>query len=375
MRIGIDARLYRRSAAGIGRYSHNIIANLLAIDKHSDYVLFMTKEDKKDFVKEKIKSQNLKIIETPIPHYSLKEQRELAKIISKENCDLVHFLNFNFPINYKGKFITTIHDLTLFYYPQAAKETNFLKRLAFKHIFKKACEKSNKIIAVSNSTKKDIIEKFKIQNSKIKVIYEAADDKILSKNSNLEAKIKQEYSLSGKIILYVGQFRGHKNISGLLKAYKILKKNEDVTCVILGGELKSLKKIVDMDKFLSDNIKSGKILIPGFVNDDELAAWYHLANCFVFPSFYEGFGLPGLEAMSIGLPVVASNTSSLPEIYLNGAIYFNPHDPQEIADKISMVLKDDKFREDLTERAARIVKKYSWKKTAQETLQLYKSIN
>jgi len=396
MKIGIDGRMSRSSTAGIGRYSQNLIKNLLEIDHENQYMFFMTDEDEKEFKVQKSKfkmtNQNVKIKLTNISHYSLAEQTKLAGIIAREKCDLVHFLNFNHPVRYKGKFIVTIHDLTLLFYPEAARKTNFAKQWAFRYILKKACQNAAKIIAVSENTKNDIIKTFQVAPEKISVIYEAADDPTspaqgglrgASKKFNCHSELVEESPVNTgtrtsreilrltaqddkPIILYVGQFRRHKNIEGLLKAFAIVKKDIPSKLVLLGKVPTNFK--IDNKALLRDT------LMPGFVSDEELATWYKLASVFVFPSFYEGFGLPGLEAMAAGVPVVSSNRSSLPEIYQDAALYFNPLKPQEIADKIKLVLKNDKLRESLIEKGKIIAGKYSWEKTARETLKIYKEI-
>lgn len=370
MRIGIDCRMYRSSVAGIGRYSQNLIKNLLEIDQNDEFVLFMTPEDKKEFENSiKIENLKLKIIIANIPHFSLTEQTKFGRIIAAENLDLMHFLNFNHPINYKGKFIVTIHDLTLLLFPKTAKETNIFKYNAFKHVMKKAIMNSSKIIAVSQSTKKDIIKFFKAEPKKIEVIYEAADDKTTKLTAD-SLKLKALYNVTCPVILYVGQFREHKNLRRLIDAFEILRKVVKCKLVLLGNYESETKKnsLLGTSQFKND------IILPGFVTNQELEDWYQISTCLVFPSLYEGFGLPGLEAMQAGLPVVASNVSSLPEIYQNGALYFNPLDKDEIAGKIKEVITNQKLRQDLILKGIEVVKKYSWRKTAQETLDLYKQI-
>jgi glycosyltransferase involved in cell wall biosynthesis len=365
MLIGIDARMYRSSVAGIGRYSQNLIKNLLEIDKKNQYVLFMTPADRQEF---KTKNSNVKVVITDIPHYSISEQTKLPAIIAQEKCDLVHFLNFNYPVRFKGKFIVTVHDLTLFFYPETAKQTNFIKRLAFSGIFNKAVKNAQKIIAVSQNTKEDIIKKFALAKDKIEVIYEAADDKKF-KVQNSKFKVKEKYTIDNKpIILYVGQFREHKNVKGLLEAYKLLKKKIDCQLALVGKIPQAYNEIIDNDPDLRDTSR------PGFVSDEELALWYKTASVFVFPSFYEGFGLPGLEAMQAGTPVVAANSSSLPEVYQDAALYFDPGNSLELSDKIKLVLENQKLRDDLIKKGKKVVSQYSWRKTAQETLKLYQEI-
>jgi glycosyltransferase involved in cell wall biosynthesis len=369
MRIGIDARMYRSSVAGIGRYSQSLIKNLLEVDSKNEYVLFMKPEDEKEFrIKNKEESiKNYKIVVTDIHHYSIAEQTKFPKIIEKEKLDLMHFLNFNYPIRYRGKFIVTIHDLTLLFFPDTAKQTNLVKRSAYKFAMKKACQNASKVIAVSENTKNDIMKAFKTPSNKIEVIYEAADD-INSELRIENLELRREDKISKPIILYVGQYRVHKNIKGLLRAYKILKKEIDCQLVLVGNVPEEYRNLIDKGPDLRD------IIMPGFVSDKELAAWYKTASVFVFPSFYEGFGLPGLEAMIMETPVVASKSSALPEIYKDAAIYFDPGNSQDIADKIKLVLTNNKINKDLVQKGREVVKLYSWKKTALETLKVYQEV-
>jgi glycosyltransferase involved in cell wall biosynthesis len=372
MKIGIDARLYRQSTAGIGRYSQNLISNLAEIDSENQYVLLMTPEDAAEYAKSDKQPSNFKVLITSIPHYSLAEQIKLPKILEQENCDLWHFLNFNVPIWYKGKYIVTIHDLTLFFYEGRSKKS-FIHKIGYKYIFKSACRNSEKIIAVSESTKNDVIDAFKIDPEKIKVVYEAADDRKFTHVSNdLVERIKTEHALKDlPVILYVGQWRPHKNLTGLIEGFEALSLETKAKLVIVGKIDNSFPEVletIDKSSNMSDIIKTG------FVSEDELTAWYSLATVFVFPSFYEGFGLPGLEAMSAGIPVISSDRTSLPEIYKDGAIYFNPSDPQDIKDKIKKVITDHEFRSKLIIKGKTVVKEYSWFKTATETLQIYEKV-
>lgn len=372
MKIGIDARMYRSSVAGIGRYSQNLIKNLLEIDQDDEFVLFMTPKDKEEFDEAKINHGKVKIVLADIAHYSLGEQTKLLKIIENEHLDLMHFLNFNYPVRYKGKFVVTIHDLTLLFFPQTAKETNFVKRKAYNYTMQKACQNAAKIIAVSQSTKKDIVTAFKTPPGKISVIYEAADDKIFAPLSKPELNLlKEKYQINEPVILCVGQFRPHKNLPGLVEAFGILRRQLPAKLVILGKKDAAharLQKAIDQIDHPQD------VIMPGFVANDELAAWYELASCFVFPSFYEGFGLPGLEAMQAGTPVVASKASSLPEIYQDAAIYFDPFKTEEISAKMKSVLQDKELQKRLITQGKKVAQCYSWQKTAVETLKVYKSV-
>lgn len=365
MRIGIDCRMYRQNTAGIGRYTRNLIKNLLKIDKNNQYVLFMTAKDLAEF---NLQSPNIKVVKCDIPHYSFAEQTGLIKFLKKENLDLIHFTNFNHPIRYRGKFVVTIHDLTLLFFPDTTQKTSFFKKIAFSKVMKAAIQNSIKIIAPSLSTKKDILKFSPTDPDKIEVIYEAADEEEKLKAQSSKLEIKEKFKISKPIILYVGQYKKHKNIDNLLKAYKILKKELHCQLALIGKISENLKAIIDNDPDLRDTLR------PGFVSDEELAAWYEIAAVFSFPSLYEGFGLPGLEAMVAGLPVVASNQSSLPEVYGEAALYFDPLNPHDIADKIKIVLENSETKDRLIKAGKIQVKKFSWQKMAEETLNIYKEV-
>jgi glycosyltransferase involved in cell wall biosynthesis len=274
------------------------------------------------------------------------------------------------PVNFKEKYVVTIHDLTLFFYPGRSKRS-FVYKLGYKYIFKKVCQNAQKIIAVSNSTKNDLMEVFKTESEKIKVIYEAADDKsiILTPEAQI-TNLKKGHQLTNQpVILYVGQWRPHKNLTGLIEAFNSLREEIEVKLIIVGKidpMFPEVLESIDKSPYNNDIIKTG------FVSENELTAWYKLATVFVIPSFYEGFGLPGLEAMAAGLPVVSSDRTSLPEIYQKGALYFNPSDAIDMEEKIKTVLTDVACRARLIREGQQVAKKFSWVKTAQETLAVYK---
>ncbi len=373
MTIGIDARMYRSSVAGIGRYSQNLIKNLLEIDKKNRYVFFMTSDDIKEVnPKSEIRNPKHKMVKVDIPHYSLAEQTKLPEIIAGEKVDLMVFLNTNYPVRYRGKFIVVIHDLTLYFFPETARKTGFLRRKAFNFVLKSAVKDSAKIITDSENTKNDILEVFHPDPKKIVVIKLAADDKtfVNASEKNIE-RIKNQFKIDTPMILYVGQFRAHKNIANLVKAFDIIRKKTPAKLVLVGKpdqNYQELVETIDKSPYKLD------IVMPGFVSDEDLTAWYRIATCYVFPSLYEGFGLPGLEAMMAKTAVVSSNHSSLPEIYGEAALYFNPKKLDEMAEKIERVLTDENLRQGLIKKGSEMIKKYSWKKTAEETLAVFNEI-
>lgn len=373
MKIGVDLRMYRSSVAGIGRYSQNLIENLLKLDKTNRYIFFMTSDDIKEInPKSEIRNPKHKVVEVNIPHYSIAEQTKLPKIIEKENVDLMFFTNTNYPVRYRGKFIVAIHDLTLYFFPETARKNNFLRRKAFNFVLKNAVQKSAKIITDSENTKKDILKVYHPDPGKIKVIMLAADDKKLAEPSpEIIEKLKSKFNIEGPVILYVGQFRAHKNIANLVRAFDIVRKNLSAKLILVGKpdpNYTELVETIDKSPYKSD------IIEPGFVSDEDLSAWYKLSKCYAFPSLYEGFGLPALEAMTAGTAVVTSDRSSLPEVCGEAAVYFDPENADVMADKIIMVLTDENLRNKLIEKGKIQAAKFSWKVTAEETLKIFKSV-
>lgn len=372
MKIGIDARFYRSSTAGIGRYTRGLLHNLAKIDQKNEYVIYITPEDNKEY---DITAKNFKKVVIPIIHYSLSEQTKFLSILNKGNFDLVHFLNFNHPIFYRRSFITTIHDLTMLLYPVGRSQKSWIRKAAFRKVMKHACLKSNYVIAVSKNTKKDIIKYFHADPKKIKVIYEAYDD--IYHNQYAKSKLvnfRKRYNLTSPYILFVSQWRPHKGLPELIKAFEILKEKYKTShqLVITG---KPNKHFPEIGLAIRNSQFTEKMITPGFVPEADLPLFYNGATVFIFPSFYEGFGLGGLETMACGTPVASSNLSCMPEVFGQAAIYFNPHNIADMADKINTILTDKNLRRKIIAKGLTQAKKYSWRKMAYETLEIYKKIN
>ncbi len=351
-RIGIDCRML--SWGGIGRYTKNLIKNLAKLDQEREYILFLFKED---FNKLKNLPKNFKKREINIYPYSWAEQIIFPLILYKENLDLVHFTHFSLPIFYRRKFIVTIHDLTHLKYP--GKKLTFFKKIAYNLVLLNATKKAEKIIAVSFATRSDLIKLLKIDPNKITVIYEGVEEHF--KPLKIEKK---------PFLLYVGVFREHKNLKRLIKAFKIVtEKIPDLKLVIAGKKDKVY--FPEIEKEVENLNLRRNVIFLGFVRESKLPYLYNRATLFVFPSLYEGFGLPPLEAMACGTPVICSNTSSLPEICEDAALFFDPLNEKELAKKILMLISDEKFRQELIKKGFKRVEKFSWRKCAKETLNLY----
>ncbi|MCS7231965.1 MAG: glycosyltransferase family 1 protein [Elusimicrobiota bacterium] len=344
---------------GIGTYIRNLIYWLPKIS-NNEYILFGESNKLRDF--------NLPVIESNFPIYSWQEQVFFARIIKKAKLDVFHSPHYNLPIMYPKKIIVTIHDLIHLIFPEYLPSK--LAWLYAKFLMKMACKRSQKIIAVSENTKNDILRYFKIDSTKIEIIYEGVEE-IFKPSLKKTEMMRKKY---GKYILYVGAIRPHKNILCLIEAFYILKKIYKIEHkLILIGKQK-IPYIYQVKKKISNCLLENEIVFIENVTQDELVDFYCGAELFVFISLYEGFGLPVVEAMACGCPVIASNISSLPEIVGDAGILVNPYNIDEICRCIYKVLTDRYLQEDMCKKGLQQAKKFSWYLTAKKTLELYEQL-
>ena len=366
MKILIDAR-FLGTGTGISCYIENLIKNLMKIDQENDYSIVLENEHFDQF---NFKAKNFKKIRINAPYYSLSEQIKLPFLIKKLNPDLVHFASFNHPLIYRGICLFTIHDLILSLFPP---KVNIIKKFAYQAAINSVAKKGKKIIVPSHSTKNDLHKLLNIEENKIKVIYDGVNQ---VKNEGIELNFnyfKNKHKINKKYLLYIGRFASHKNVLGLIDSFSILKNKykANYQLVLVGGKDKDyfyLKQRTEELKLKKD------IIFTGSLNKKELSQVYQNAFVFILPSFYEGFGLPILEAMSYGVPVICSDVSSLPEIAGDAGYFFNPKNINNMAQKINNVLTNGKLRVRLIEKGQKRYKFFSWLKMAEETLLLYKSV-
>jgi glycosyltransferase involved in cell wall biosynthesis len=369
MRIGIDARFFGPAGKGLGRYTQKLITYLEKIDKQNEYFILLRKNNWDDY---QPASRNFQKVLADYRWYTLAEQLGLPPRIARLKLDIMHFTHFNVPWLFRGKFIVTIHDLILTKFPTARATTlgpmwYKIKHAAYQMVIRRAVHKADKIIAVSHFTKQDIINHFGVSGDKIVVTYEAVDppQKIREGSRDILAKfhIKQPY------LLYVGNVYPHKNAEGLLQAFhEVLNDKPNLSLVMVGREDYFFQRIKKEAEVLG---LSPRVVFPGFVTDADLPCLYASASVYVFPSFYEGFGLPALEACSYGTPVAASRSSCLPEILGQAAEYFDPQDIHDMARVIRRLLDDQGLTNQLRQRGFRQVGKFSWSAMAARTLDLY----
>lgn len=373
MRILIDARMYGpKIAKGLGRYIQQIIKGLKQQDLENEYVVLLTKDNWDEFEE----TERFKKILAPWRWYTLAEQIYLPGLIKKQKPDLVHFPHFNAPIFYRGPFVLTIHDLLLRRYSSRRASTlgifkYWFKNLSYRVVVYLAIKRAKKIIAVSNFTKKEILKYYKINPNKVEIVYEGVTrvDAKNRKNSDDKGALLR-YNITEPFLLYVGNAFPHKNLEKLLEAFKLKEGSEQL--VLVGKKDYFYYRLEDYADKLGLNTNS--VLFLGYVPDEDLASLYYSASLYVFPSLYEGFGLPPLEAMSCGLPVAASNAEGIREICGSACEYFDPENIKDIIAKIKFVLANSNQRDNLRKSGFEQIKKYNWEEAAKRHLEIYLQI-
>jgi len=370
MKIGIDARMYGSAQTGIGNYIKNLTDNLFKIDKENQYVLYLREPQFSEF---QISNENIKKVKVTPRWYSYGEQALLPFQLMKEKIDIIHYPHFNSPFFYFKPSVVTIHDVTPYHFP-GHRMSSWMRRHGFRFVFKNSVFRAKKVITVSESTKNDVIKYFNVPKDKITVTYLGVkSDFQVIKDYGIINKVKEKYGISKPFIFYVGVWRNHKNLPGLIRAFHILKTryNLDYQLVIGGNEDPHYPEVRQTwEKLGLEN----DIIRPGFISNQDLPIFYNAADIYVIPSFIEGFGLIGIEAMACGTPVVSSNTSSLPEVLGNAAEYFDPKDKNQMAEKMYQVISNKNKKQDLINKGFEQIKKYSWQKCAEKTLQIYNSL-
>ncbi len=357
MLIAIDARIINSTT---GRYVQRLVHYLEELDKQNDYLILVPKKDL-DFYKPK--NPHFRVFEADFANYSFAEQWGMLKLLNRLKPDLVHFCMPQQPVLYRGKHVTTIHDLILLNTYNSDK--NFiifkLKQLIGRFVFYRIGHTSARIITPTHYVKDAYRAFAHIPAEKIVVTYESGDVP--------QVKPEPYYALEGKqFLLYVGQQSDYKNIRRLMQAHQQLRRTHPELQLVLTGPLTGHNgPPLVANKAWAERQGFESILFTGFVSDAQLVWLYQHCATYTFPSLMEGFGLPALEAMM-------ANASCLPEVYQDAVHYFDPLDVDDMAAKIDEVLTDKKLQTELRKKSAQLVKRYSWRKTAEETLGIYREV-
>jgi glycosyltransferase involved in cell wall biosynthesis len=359
--IVIDARELRTST---GRYVERLIHYLQQIDHENKYTVLLYPKDIEGW---RPTNKNFKKLAWPYKEFTFSEQIGYLRRLNQLKADLVHFPIVQQPVLYRGKTVTTMNDLTTLRFKNPAKNwlVFTIKQKIYARVNKIVAKKSDKLITYTEFVKDDIARFAKINSRKITVTYLAAEE--------LSGKAEPLKELEGKdFIMFNGRPLPHKNLRRLIEAFAVLhKKYPDLYLLIAGKKDRSYSSYLSLVKKLGlDNF----VIFSDFIPDSQLKWTMENTKAYVFPSLSEGFGIPGLEAMFYGAPVASSNATCLPEVYGDAAHYFDPTDINDMAEKIDEVLTKPGLRKKLVEQGQKRVKKYSWKRTAEQTLDVYKRI-
>ncbi|MBP9751842.1 MAG: glycosyltransferase family 4 protein [Candidatus Moranbacteria bacterium] len=369
MRIGIDARFYGSVGKGLGRYTEKLIEHLEKIALPGDeFVVFLRRENFDDYVPAR---PMFRKVLADYPWYGFGEQVVFPWILLRERLDLVHFPHFNVPVFYRRPFVVTIHDLILLRYPTTRNTTRsiltyWIKFLAYRFVIARAVRRAKRILTVSHFTEADILKEYPCASGKIVVAYEGCELRNAApERANHPDGGCPPHGILSPYFLYVGNAYPHKNLEAFIP---LAGRFPEVRFVLVGRQdffYRRLNRKVEAAGV-------GNIVFRGFVRDDELATLYRDARGYVFPSLYEGFGLPPLEAMRFGTPVVASSRGSLPEVLGDAALFFDPENADELADRVRTILSDEALVRTLSEKGYVRAKMFRWEAMAEASLETYR---
>lgn len=372
MKIAFDGRTISGNKTGVGVYTDNLLKGLAAIDKGNTYNVFVL--DMPSYAS----PQNFRFIKTNVSHKShprgeLWESVFLPYFFIKEDIDVFHSPTFHLPLfTGRVKKIVTMHDLITLKFPQTYPQS-FASYARW--MMKMAVRVADAIIVPSKSTREDVLKIFSAEESKIYVIPEAVKEGLHPVDDETYLSgIKGRYNLPDDFILFVSTIEPRKNLECLIRAYfEIRKGGIRHKLVICGGKgwLKEYEKII---KIITELCMEEDIFFTGYVPDEDMAGIYSLAALFVYPSFYEGFGLPPLEAMACGCPVIASNASSIPEVVGEAGILIDPSDIQGLSYAICRVLGNEDIKIHMKMAGIERACQFSWTKVAADTLEVYKGV-
>jgi len=384
MHIGIDARLYGIGHRGIGRYVEELIAALAENKKDEHrYTLFMLPEGAAHAAAQ-LPRGRFKIVTTTARWYTLKEQIVMPRLIHASGVSLMHWTNFNVPIFCPVPYVVTIHDLIVLHFPESRATTlapwkYTLKLKGYRFILRRAVSKARRVIAVSEYTKRDIVKHLKVDREKVDVIYPGVEQLVLgterfTNTPQFESYLADRFNIRRSYLLYVGSAYPHKNLERLLRCYELLrvKYHRNWQLVLVGKDDYFYNQLRESSQHSSidEQIKKD-IIFTGEVSDKDLDGLYRSAKMLVFPSLYEGFGLPPLEAAARGVPTVVSQTSSIPEVMADAAAYINPKDIGLMAKVIDALGGSHRLQDELRDRGYARSKYFTWRATAYETVRTY----
>lgn len=364
MKIAFDAKRFFHNTSGLGNYSRDLVRILSEYEPDNEYLLL--NKNKSERGKEILEHSNVHFIETS--KGNLSRQLKMGKDAQKQGADIFHGLSGELPLKWDPKPIkkvVTIHDLIFVRYPQYY---SFFDRKIHFWKFKKAADTADRIIAISEQTKRDIIQFLKVPETKIEVIYQGCHHAFKEQQSpELMQAVKEKFKLPERFVLNVGTIEDRKNLLNVVKAIN----GTEIPLVVVGRKTRYYQKI---ERFLKKNNMEKQVQFLEGVSMDELAAIYKIADIFVYPSFFEGFGIPVIEALFSKTVVVTSNTSCLPEAGGKDSVYINPDNDLDIRAKLKFLWENESERKRREEKGFEFVQKFNDRPIAGQLMNFYQKI-
>ena len=364
MRIGIDAR--RLHDFGIGTYIRNLLRQLARLDRQTEFVLICKPEDRDTLAG---LGENFRPVPETAGNYSVFEQVKIPLVLKREGVTLFHAPHYVLPPLVSCRSVVTIHDCIHLMFPQYLPN-RFALAYASTSIAL-ASRRATRVLTVSESSKRDILRFVDVPPDKIDVIYNAYDERFAVEPRDEDVvRVRERFQLQDAFVLYAGNVKPHKNLERLIEAFDLVRTRglDHLKLVLIGDEI---SKYAALRRAVHQHQLHKHVRFLGYLPEETLAVMYRLAGVFVFPSLYEGFGLPPLEAMASGTPVVTSNVSSLPEVAGNAALLVDPYDPEAIADGIYRVLTDDALRHELRQKGVARARQFSWETSVGRVREIY----
>lgn len=365
MRIGFDAKRIFRNTTGLGNYSRTLVRDLaIRFPEHNYYLFAAHASGKLRF------PQGIQIISPNVSFKAYWRSFGIKHDLIKNNIDLYHGLSNEIPFslrNTKIRTVVTIHDLIFRHYPNLYPLAD---RTVYQIKTKYACKNADIIIAASEATKKDIMQTYGTDEKRIAVVYQSCNE-IFFRNIALPSAYLEKYKLPQAFLLYVGSINERKNILNICKAYLQIDAGNRLPCVIIGRGGAYADKVKN---FISVKGLGKYFIFFDSIPDEELPFFYRRATAFIYPSLYEGFGIPVLEAMASGCPVITSSISSLPEVAGDAALYTDPHNTEELANCIQRLTMDDDLQNELRKKGKQQAEKFSALHSAEATMAVYREL-
>lgn len=364
MNIGVDLSAIQTTKSGVEWYSHQLVTEMIEqLAPDEQLFLFSTRET--GFEGEADRRANVHVVKSDFPYQEPWRQLLLPFQLRKYEIDVCFFTNFVLSVLARCPMVLTIHDLSFKLFPR----THSLRRVIWaRSLVPVSTRRSKRIIADSNNTKLDLLRFMNINAAKIKVVHLGAPAQFNPESRPDDEEALKHYGISKPYVLFVGTLEPRKNLNFLIKGFdKASQKNPDLHMVLAGRRGWMAQAIFDE---LERRDLLGKVHITGYVKDQYLPALYREAVAFIYPSLYEGFGLPPLEAMASGIPVIVSKGSSLPEVVGDAGLYIDPLSVDELAEAIDRVANDSELVADLREKGFQQAAQFSWQQAARETMEI-----